>query len=573
MRFHICLFLVSVFCTAVVSSSGFCADAAKNSAAVSGSELSSMYFLRDIADYGFTGDPVSLSYPYGLFVTKENHLLCAASGTVSEWDGDGRFVRSYGRRGEGRGLYTSAMKVFADGEGTVYVADMSGKIILYPRSGEPSEIALGQVENLLAVSDTGTVFISDRNAGLIRLVDRTGKNKGSISLNGDLPLCLAQGNGSVIVLAARGESYFLKHYASGGAFIRERELPVRDDDFVVTAMREDSDGNLFVLDMANRLVVKVPHDDAAPSVFSLAWSGPSGTIGNAYDLAVSSDGKTLYVADSLHKRIVVYGEFTKETVPGDLPGITSAAAKTKDSQLLLALYGENLRLDPMNTRAIAEYIRFYISIGASGQALTLCSRVPSDDPLAAKVRTSLFLAVRLRDAEGYAQLFRNAVASGDAVSAKIYYDESVRNFELALEKDPDDSAIKNSLSKLKSERASAVKSSSGIDVAMSVFRSVTSGIDAGVRIQNRGSAVIERFSVEASLEGFSGAVVVSDVYHDLKNGDVLQIPLRFSVKDLKQDRSCVVHVAVRYSVGGKEKLYTTDLKCALNSNGFGTDAK
>ncbi|MGL4369106.1 MAG: hypothetical protein ACRCUT_05455, partial [Spirochaetota bacterium] len=45
----------------------------------------SLLYVRDIADFGFTGDPVSLNYPCGVTVTEEGNLLAAASGTVAEW--------------------------------------------------------------------------------------------------------------------------------------------------------------------------------------------------------------------------------------------------------------------------------------------------------------------------------------------------------------------------------------------------------------------------------------------------------------------------------------------------------
>jgi DNA-binding beta-propeller fold protein YncE len=390
---------------------------------------SPLFYVRDLADYGFTGDRFNLNYPYGLFMAKGNRLLCAASGTVSEWDSAGRVVRHFGRRGGESGEYTSSMKVAADDSGTVYVSDMSGKIILYPQQGIPSEIALGQVPSLFAVSGDGVIFICDKSS--LRLYDRKGKLIRTVSLDGDQPYAVAQGNNRVLMLVSRSQKIVLRSFTPSGGILPDRVLPLREDDVVITSFREDSEGNLYILDMGSSAIVKLAPDDSIPWVFLLSWAGPSGQIGTLYDIAVAPDGKRIYIADSSRRRVLVYGEFTASPSPAD------SADLVKDADLRLASWGEILRRDPMNTAAVERYLAFYDESGAYSQALDLCRKYQASIPSAQKIIRTISVKLYLRDADGFAALLDAALRSGDRAYAEFYYEESLSRYDsaLALSKD------------------------------------------------------------------------------------------------------------------------------------------
>ena len=393
---------------------------------------SPLVYVRDIADFGFTGDRLNLNYPYGLFVRGDGRLLCAASGTVAEWDAEGRVIAHYGRRGGAAGEYTSSMKVSAGRDGTVCVSDMSGKAILYPEKGAAREIGFSQVPALIMLSSSNRLFVFNKGSGEIELYGSGGKKDGAIQLNGDTPYQITSDGESVLLLVSRGDRLVLRRFSPEGDPAAERVLPLADDDVVITSFGADRSGNVFIMDSANRAVIKIAPDGSIPWVFPFAWAGPSGQISNPFDIAVSRDGRRLYVADSSNRRVVVFGEFTAALAPS-----VKESVAIDEPDRRLASCGEILRRDPMNPAALEVIIEYYSKTGAYRQAYELCRKYAASVPTAQKRMPFLSARAFLRDAEGFASLYDEARASGDSAAADFCFDESLLNYDRSLSAMPD----------------------------------------------------------------------------------------------------------------------------------------
>jgi tetratricopeptide (TPR) repeat protein len=231
------------------------------------------------------------------------------------------------------------------------------------------------------------------------------------------------------MLVSRNQKIVLRSFTPSGTPLADRVLPLKEDDVVITSFREDRAGNLYILDMGSSAVVKVAPDDSIPWVFLLSWAGPSGQIGTLFDLAVSPDGKRVYITDSSRRRVLVYGEFPPSPAP-DVPGV-------KDPDQQLSIWGEVLRRDPMNAEAVERYLSFYDGAGAYAQALDLCRKYEASIPSAQKKIKTVSVKLHLRDADGFASLLEAALRSGDRAYAEFYYEESLSHYEraLLLEKD------------------------------------------------------------------------------------------------------------------------------------------
>lgn len=395
--------------------------------------LSPLVYVRDIADYGFTGDRLNLNYPAGLFVRDDGRLLCAASGTVAEWDAGGQVIAHYGRRGAAAGEYTSSMKVSADSAGTVCVSDMSGRAILYPAKGSPREIAFGQVPSLIMLSASGRLFVHMKGEDRVALYGADGRNDAAIPLNGDAPYQITSDGSDVLLLVSRGEQLVLRRFSSCGQVKSERVLPLTGNDVVITAFGADRSGNIYIMDSANRALIKIAPDGTIPWVFPFSWAGPAGQIANPFDIAVTRSGDRVYVADSANRRIVVFGEFGAQPA-ADASG-TSGASAGQDRTL--ASFGEILRRDPMNSGALERYIEFYAAAGAHRQAADMCRKFAATVSFSQKRIAEYSAKAFLRDADGFAALFAEARASGDDAAAEFCFEESLRNYERALSAKPD----------------------------------------------------------------------------------------------------------------------------------------
>ncbi|MGL4370422.1 MAG: hypothetical protein ACRCUT_12245, partial [Spirochaetota bacterium] len=383
---------------------------------------------------------------------------------------------------------------------------------------------------------------------------------------------LCVNKGQLLVLAENGGDLCVRHYSPDGELIKERILPFKSGVFVIASMCADSADNLYVLDMTNRLIVKIGAKDEVLWVSPLSWTGPASVMGNPFDLAVSADGKSIFVTDSFHRRIVMLKDFSPQPVPESVQDLSAAAEKASgtDNDWMFACLNTILKKDPMNTAALGKVADFYAHGGSYDQALVLYKKLADAGAGASaekKIKKAQ-LALYLRRADGFSRLFEQAVstppAQGDIL--RLYYEEAVRSYGQALSADPGNVAAATQYAALKDlYRKQAgniplppleVLSASFNDIFAAVYPYYRNYPAGELLLKNGTGKTLDRIAVQTDIPPYTERASESAPLRGILPGTEIRIPLYpvFSDKILSvsDDTSAQALLTIRYWADGKD---------------------
>lgn len=194
-----------------------------------------------VATIGADGAGPALSRLTGLAMDGEGRFYAAPTyepGTAAVYDRDGRYLRSFGRRGPGPGEYTSRMlRVRVAPDDTVHVLDGARHTVLEPGGGAfvrlttlpflPKQTSFTSDGRLVAGSiqpgSEGTVYILSR-AGTVERTLAFDRESGSSNLGEVGPLSNIEAG---TLWAGSAERYRMELWSTDGQLLRsiERDAP------------------------------------------------------------------------------------------------------------------------------------------------------------------------------------------------------------------------------------------------------------------------------------------------------------------------------------------------------------
>ncbi|HOD16872.1 MAG TPA: hypothetical protein PKI31_19300, partial [Spirochaetota bacterium] len=418
-------------------------------------ENNAVRYVREFTDFGVPESNLFQFYVYGV-ERDGSDLLVAAMFTVVRLDRNGAVKTVYGRRGTGRGEFQTAMKVRARG-GKVYIYDSTGKMLVFRDDGSfVREFTIGtSYAGSFAIAENGSIFVPIVQDRKITLFDENGRRVRDISFpDTDTVMAVSQGEKTVTALLMHNTEYLFRDYDFTGNPVAERSIP--RSDYYISAFRRDGRGNIYCLDMTKKLFFKI---GAAGRVLWLKDQldiYPTNGLNNPMDIEISAAGDEIFIADYMNRRVVKFKEFSGLAQCANETGCLAAAARLRDTDQdgYLSLLNHALYIRQDHVPALAELAGFYGRVGGYERAVGLWEQVLEIDNGNAAATAGLRkdrTRMSLRAGDVHAKQFRDTMAQVGPEAARKFYEEAVKNYELALKASPDDAGIRAKYQDLKNE--------------------------------------------------------------------------------------------------------------------------
>jgi DNA-binding beta-propeller fold protein YncE len=243
---------------------------------------------------------------------------------VQRFDPSGAYLGAAGSPGKGPGQFGFTYGVALDAAGDVYVADdLNHRIVkLDPNLAflgawggygpKPGQLAYPRA---LASDPAGDTYVADTANGRIEVFDPSGEYLRAFGVSGRAPgemtapdgvaadptgrLLVADADGSRVELFAPSSAVFSGQWSATGGYRPSLLAPA--------GIGVDPRGSVFVADAAQGRLTRWWGD----GTFLGELGGPAATGGASLarpsGVAVAAGSGALYVADSLHNRVLVYG--------------------------------------------------------------------------------------------------------------------------------------------------------------------------------------------------------------------------------------------------------------------------
>lgn len=239
----------------------------------------------------------------------ECYVLDAAQGSIQAFSTQGSFLVSFGRPGT-RALELQEPRAIAVGsDGTVYVLDDGRKVVVVYKGWRPvSEIAAGGPEEELvgvAVDPfTGTVFVLDRAAGVVKRFAPDGRALGRLAGEGAAALTKPtrlRADPSRVLWVMDKDGQALARFDGDGAFLGRSE---RYDVPAAARIAGLPNGGVAILDKSAAKVTCIDVDGWITARFGTQGEKP-GELDEPVDIAVSATGE-VYVLDAGKTAVLKY---------------------------------------------------------------------------------------------------------------------------------------------------------------------------------------------------------------------------------------------------------------------------
>jgi tetratricopeptide (TPR) repeat protein len=530
-------------------------------------ENRSLRMVTEFTDFGFSGDAVTFAYPYSVFSRDGKTLLCAGSSTVCRFDPKGRIIAQYGTRGEGRGEYLSSYRVAEDASGNVITLDSGGKFIIYSKT-DASEFRTGQVLNF-ALTPKGRIVVHDPSTRMLRMYDQKGTLIAEYPTGEDNPSAIATGRKGVLVAFQRDNHLVIRTLDDTGSTISETDTYLRPENASVIAMKDDDRGNIYLLDMIEKKIICVAPDGSVRWVISKFNIYPDTVIGTAMDLAVTPDGKTIYLADTTVKRIIKISQLDNFPEYGSAGEFTASARAimTKDPERATAYLNAALMIDRNSKEALTLLGSIHEAEGRFDRALMLYQRLVDIDPSDQKSKKSLDRMAASKElvrADRFASLAQNNRAKLGPEAAKVPYDEAAKSYERVLKLDPANTGARgryDSLRKLFGAGGSetspvTVESVNMVELFAAMYKYYADNPVGTVTIENTTGMTIDRLTVETEVKNFMDYPTESRPVRAIAPGQKVKVQIfalfNNRILSITEDTPLALKLKIRCKIGDRE---------------------
>ncbi|MGI8554136.1 MAG: 6-bladed beta-propeller [Dehalococcoidia bacterium] len=273
------------------------------------------------------GAPDALRRPVSLAADRQANVfvLDSGNGRIAKFDSSGKLLTTWGSTGSGDGQFVFQMQgifrgrpggLAVDGQGIVYVADLTGRIQKFQSDGtfietwvaEDSPAGQPAAPSSLAVDAAGNVYLADTRNSLVQKFDSHGKFLGKWGSRGGGD---GQFNGlGGLAIDSRGSIYVaddgnhrIEKFDDLGNFLYQwtTGADTRGEFFRTGDVAVDLEDNVYLTD--NRDGHRIELFDKFGKLLG-QWTGAAdgGQLANARGIAVTAQ-RDIYVADPIAGRI------------------------------------------------------------------------------------------------------------------------------------------------------------------------------------------------------------------------------------------------------------------------------
>jgi len=528
---------------------------------------SSLRVVTEFTDFGLGDDNITFSYPYTLYTSGDN-LLCAASSIVTRLDYRGRIVRIYGKRGENRYEYLSAYRISEDDKGNIYIIDSGGKVIRYSVDGSASEFRTGQL-TAITVSPKGNIFVIDAGSRKLCVYSPKGEVIAEHSTGNETPISLTRGRKGVIGLVVDSEQqYTVRQYTESGA-TADQPLDLRQENGYYVSIKEDSKGNFYLIDMLDKKIVICAPDGKVKTVVTDYPIYPNSSLGTASDLAVSNDGRSVFIADTTGKRIIKLSNFS------DFPEYSRAEDYIRDAKKVissdtdraLALLNAAMTKDRESKSALLLLCGIHEKEGRFDRALFFAQTLSDLEPANAEYKKNCAHIEASRElvrADTFAKYARERRVKFGEETARVSYEEAVKGYERALKLMPSlpgarerYDALRKDFGAGKNDALSlAVEKVEFIELFSAMYKYYSDNTIGYISFENTTGRTIDRLTAETEAKNFMDYPTESRPVRQIKPGDKIRVQLyalfNNRILSITEDTPIAFKIRLRYTIDGKE---------------------
>ncbi len=235
---------------------------------------------------------------------------------IQKFDSSGKYSTQWGSYGEADGQFSNPTGIAISGT-NVYVADHgNSRVQVFDTNGgfsaswpitSPTGIALDSAGNFYITDDINImVYKCDSSGGLVTQWGGMGVDDGKFVGLGDVAINTA---GEVFVIDTYIGSSRIQKFTNTGSFLAKFGSYGTDNgQFDATGLAIDRGGNIYVADggiyLGNNRIQQFSSDHAYLSTITGTLTS---NFTNPRGVAVTGDGKTVYVADTGNNRIAKFG--------------------------------------------------------------------------------------------------------------------------------------------------------------------------------------------------------------------------------------------------------------------------
>lgn len=523
--------------------------------------------VTEFTDFGYSDDVITFAYPYALDV-KGDSLICASSSNVTRFDFRGKVVGMHGRRGESRYEYLSAYRLTQDDKGNIFILDTGGKIIRYGADKSAYEFRTGQLSSI-AASKRGNIFAVDAGGRRILVYSPKGEVIAEHKTDNETPIAVIRGRKNVLGLIVNSDQQYVVREFSEEGPAGDHPLFLRQDIGYFMGFKEDAKGNYYFIDMVDKKVVICAPDGKVKSVIPDCPIYPNPNIATAADIAVSDDGKMIFVADTTGKRVIKFEKFDNFPAYQSADDYVKEAKKSasSDQDRTLALLNAALMKDRDSKAALSLLCGMHEKEGRLDRALFLAQNLCDIEPSNAAYKSNLTrieAAKELDRADVFAKYARDRRAKFGTETARFAYDEAVKGYERALKLQPAIAGAQERYDAIRKEFGDGKDSALSLTVEKIEFTELFSAMykyysDSPVgtiMIENTTGRVIDRLTAETEAKTFMDFPTESRPVRGIKPGEKVKVQLyalfNNRILSITEDTPVAFKIKLRYTIEGKE---------------------
>ncbi len=532
--------------------------------------------VKYVMEYNYFGPiPDKILQPFVSGLKLHNNFLFAGTlFTVAKFDQYGNLVNNFGEKGGGKGQYVVAMKVDVAVNGDIYILDtLNNKILILDKNGIYKKeffIDTPHIGSIAVLKDL--IYCTPRGGNKIIIYNKRGKVLKEI-LYSDVKtgyLTKIKGKDLIGVLCTKEQGYNMKYYNNNYELVKERSLNVSTSDIQITTFREDEIGNIYVLAGPNRFC-KIGSDNDLLWMKSKFKGSSINIFNNPMDIECSDDGKEIYIADYMNKRIVKFKEFDNIKIADSEAVYLKLAKKeySKDRDKFLYYLNSSLSINSDYIPSIIEKGKYYQHTGNFVKAINLFEEVieiDKNNKVAKENLKKTKISHYVKEAQQSTEKFNRILKKVGPETAKKHYEEAIKNYELALKLYPQDSKIKNKYEKLKItyQKATGKYELPKIEIVEIKFKEVFSAMykyyndnPVGIiKIKNTSGKDIDKIYAEVEVKNFMDYPSESRSYRSFKKDDEILIKLyavfNNKILTITEDTPLNAQITIKYKVSNKE---------------------